>query len=80
VPALDMEELLCTTARLAHEGNVMRTGMPRPLHLELFVRRFRREVRARSRPHRGARAAGAVRRPGAAPQHAERHAPAPAIA
>jgi quercetin dioxygenase-like cupin family protein len=46
VPALDMEELLTTTAELAHEGNVLRSGMPRPLHLALFVSRFRREVRA----------------------------------
>jgi quercetin dioxygenase-like cupin family protein len=46
VPALDMEDLLCTTAELAHEGHVMRSGMPKPLHLALFVRRFRREVRA----------------------------------
>jgi quercetin dioxygenase-like cupin family protein len=45
-PALDMEELLCTTAQLAGEGHVMRSGLPRPLHLALFVRRFRREVRA----------------------------------
>jgi quercetin dioxygenase-like cupin family protein len=46
VPALDMEDLLATTAELAHEGNVLASGMPRPLHLALFVRRFRREVRA----------------------------------
>jgi quercetin dioxygenase-like cupin family protein len=46
VPALDMEELLCTAAELAHEGNVLRSGMPKPLHLALFVGRFRREVRA----------------------------------
>jgi hypothetical protein len=46
VPALDMEELLCTTTQLAREGNVTRAGMPKPLHLALFVRRFRREVRA----------------------------------
>jgi quercetin dioxygenase-like cupin family protein len=46
VPALDMEDLLTTTAELAHEGNVLRSGMPKPLHLALFVRRFRREVRA----------------------------------
>ena len=45
-PALDMEELFTTTAELASEGNVLRSGMPRPLHLALFVRRFRREVRA----------------------------------
>jgi hypothetical protein len=41
-----MEELLCTTAQLAHEGHVLASGMPKPLHLALFVRRFRREVRA----------------------------------
>jgi quercetin dioxygenase-like cupin family protein len=46
VPALNMEELLCTTTELAQEGNVTRSGMPKPLHLALFVRRFRREVRA----------------------------------
>jgi len=46
VPALDMEDLLCTATELAHEGNVTRKGMPKPLHLALFVRRFRREVRA----------------------------------
>jgi quercetin dioxygenase-like cupin family protein len=45
-PALDMEELLCTTAQRAHEGHVLASGMPKPLHLALFVRRFRREVRA----------------------------------
>jgi hypothetical protein len=46
VPALDMQELLTTTAELANEGKVLRSGMPKPLHLALFVRRFRREVRA----------------------------------
>jgi quercetin dioxygenase-like cupin family protein len=46
VPALDMEQLFETTVELALEGNVMRTGMPKPLHLALFVRRFAREVRA----------------------------------
>jgi quercetin dioxygenase-like cupin family protein len=46
VPALDMEQLLETTAELAHEGNVTRKGMPKPLHLALFVRRYDREVRA----------------------------------
>jgi quercetin dioxygenase-like cupin family protein len=45
-PALDMEDLLVTTAELAHEGKVLRSGMPKPLHLALFVSRFRREVRA----------------------------------
>jgi quercetin dioxygenase-like cupin family protein len=45
-PALDMEQLLVTTAELAHEGHTLRSGMPKPLHLALFVERFRREVRA----------------------------------
>lgn len=46
VPALDMEGLLTTTAELAHDGHVLRSGMPKPLHLALFVGRVRREVRA----------------------------------
>jgi mannose-6-phosphate isomerase-like protein (cupin superfamily) len=46
VPALDMEQLLETTVELALEGKVTRSGMPKPLHLALFVGRFRREVRA----------------------------------
>jgi quercetin dioxygenase-like cupin family protein len=46
VPALDMEQLLETTIELAYEGNVTGKGMPKLLHLALFVRRFQREVRA----------------------------------
>jgi hypothetical protein len=46
VPALDMEELFETAVELAQEGNTNRKGMPKPLHLSLFVERFRREVRA----------------------------------
>jgi quercetin dioxygenase-like cupin family protein len=46
LPALAMEELLTATAELAHDGHVMASGMPKPLHLALFVQRFRREVRA----------------------------------
>jgi quercetin dioxygenase-like cupin family protein len=46
VPALDMEQLFETTTELALEGNTNRKGMPKPLHLALFVRRFAREVRA----------------------------------
>jgi quercetin dioxygenase-like cupin family protein len=46
VPALDMEQLFETTVELAHEGRVTRKGMPKPLHLALFVRRYEREVRA----------------------------------
>jgi quercetin dioxygenase-like cupin family protein len=46
VPALDMERLLETTVELAIEGNTTRKGMPKPLHLALFTRRFAREVKA----------------------------------
>jgi quercetin dioxygenase-like cupin family protein len=46
VPALDMEQLFETTVALAREGRTTRTGMPKPLHLALFVRRFAREVQA----------------------------------
>jgi mannose-6-phosphate isomerase-like protein (cupin superfamily) len=46
LPALDMEELFETTVALAREGKTNRKGMPRPLHLALFVRRYENEVRA----------------------------------
>jgi hypothetical protein len=76
-PALDMEELLCTTAQLAQEGQVLPSGMPKPLHLALFVRRFRREVRAPFPPAPVVQAlmapvAALARRRG----HADRYAPA----
>ena len=45
-PALDMEDLFTAAADLAADGHVLSSGMPKPLHLALFVRRFRREVRA----------------------------------
>jgi quercetin dioxygenase-like cupin family protein len=45
-PALDMERLFEATVALAEEGATTRKGMPKPVHLALFVRRFRREVRA----------------------------------
>jgi quercetin dioxygenase-like cupin family protein len=45
-PALDMEQLFETTVALAEEGATNRKGMPKPLHLALFVRRYKREVRA----------------------------------
>ncbi len=75
-PALDMEVLLETTTELALEGNVTRKGMPRPLHLALFVRRFRREVRAPFPPAPIVRAllaplAAVARKRG----HAERYVP-----
>jgi hypothetical protein len=45
-PALRMEELFETTVALAEEGRVLSSGMPKPLELALFVREYRREVRA----------------------------------
>jgi hypothetical protein len=77
VPALDMEQLLETTVELALEGNVTRKGMPKPLHLALFTRRFEREVRAPFPPAWMVRTlmaplAWAARRRG----HAERYTPA----
>jgi hypothetical protein len=44
-PALQMEQLLETAVRLAEEGRTLRSGMPRPLALAQFTRRFRHEVR-----------------------------------
>ena len=45
-PALKMEELFENTVALAEEGRTTRKGMPRPVHLALFVREYEREVRA----------------------------------
>jgi quercetin dioxygenase-like cupin family protein len=45
-PALDMEQLFETAVDLANSGCTNRKGMPDPLHLALFVKRFAREVRA----------------------------------
>ena len=45
-PALDMEVLFETACALAEEGKVLRSGMPKPVHLALFVHRFRDEVKA----------------------------------
>jgi quercetin dioxygenase-like cupin family protein len=81
VPALAMEDLLATTADLAREGKVLRSGMPKPLHLALFVQRFRREVRA---PFPPAPFVHALTAPLAALArhrgHAARYAPSPAAA
>lgn len=44
-PALQMAELLETAVRLAEDGRTLRSGMPRPLALAQFTRKFRREVR-----------------------------------
>ena len=77
VPAFDMEHLLETTVELALEGNVTRKGMPKPLHLALFVERFRREVRAPFPPAWAVRDAdGAAGRPGHRRGHGERYATA----
>ena len=87
VPALDMEELFETTTALAVEGKVTRTGMPKPLHLALFVDRFRREVRAPFPPAWMVRAlmaplAALARRRGHAERYvgADVHAPLPLAA
>ena len=55
-PALKMEELFVTTVKLAEEGRVMNSGMPKPLDLALFVREFAAEVRAPFSPGRFQRA------------------------
>jgi quercetin dioxygenase-like cupin family protein len=81
VPALDMEQLFETTVELAMEGNTTSKGMPKPLHLALFVGRFAREVRAPFPPAWMVRVlmaplAALARKRG----HAERYAPALAAA
>jgi quercetin dioxygenase-like cupin family protein len=45
-PALKMEEMFETNVALAKEGKVMKSGMPKPLELALFVREFADEVKA----------------------------------
>lgn len=45
-PALKMEEMFETNVALAKEGKVMKSGMPKPLELALFVQEFKDEVRA----------------------------------
>src|SRR3954451_21626230 len=45
-PALKMEELFETTVALAEEGRNPHAGIPKPLHLALFIREYGREVRA----------------------------------
>ena len=45
-PALQMEQLFETTVALAEDGRTTSKGMPRPLDLALFVRAYRREVKA----------------------------------
>lgn len=45
-PALKMEHLFETVAALAGEGRTLRSGMPKPLDLAVFMREFEEEVRA----------------------------------
>lgn len=45
-PALEMERLFETVAALAREGRTFANGMPKPLELALFMRRFDDEVQA----------------------------------
>jgi mannose-6-phosphate isomerase-like protein (cupin superfamily) len=56
-PALEMERLFETVITLARDGRCLRSGMPKPLDLALFVREFRREVRAPFPPPFAVRAA-----------------------
>ena len=55
--ALLLERLFETVVSLAEEGRCLRSGMPKPLDLALFVREFRREVRAPFPPPLAVRAA-----------------------
>ena len=50
-PALKMEEMFETNVALANDGKVMKSGMPKPLELALFVRKFEDEVQAPFPPH-----------------------------
>ena len=76
-PALKMEELFETTVKLAEEGRVMRSGMPKPLDLALFVREFAAEVRAPFSPGKVQRAMLApLAKLGARRGHGDRYVPA----
>jgi len=81
-PALKMEELLETTVALAVEGKTNRKGMPKPVHLALFVEEYAREVRAPFPPAAVVRALMApLRAIGRSRGHDERYSPeAPVIA
>jgi hypothetical protein len=45
-PALSMERLYETVVALTRDGRTLRTGMPKPLELALFMREFDQEVQA----------------------------------
>ena len=80
-PALKMEELFENTVALAAEGRTNRKGMPKPVHLALFVGEYEREVRA---PFPPAPVVKALMAPlawlGRHRGHAERYAPAAEVA
>jgi mannose-6-phosphate isomerase-like protein (cupin superfamily) len=50
-PALKMEEMFENTVALAKEGKVMKSGMPKPLELALFVREYKDEAQAPFPPY-----------------------------
>ena len=80
-PALAMERLFETTVALAEDGRTTSKGMPKPLDLALFVRRYQREFKAPFPPAPVVRAmlaplAWMANRKG----HAERYAPAGELA
>ena len=76
-PALKMEELLENTVALAKEGKTNRKGMPKPVHLALFVTEYEREVRAPFPPPALVRALMApLAAFGRSRGHADRYAPA----
>jgi mannose-6-phosphate isomerase-like protein (cupin superfamily) len=76
-PAMKMEDLLENTIELAVEGNTNRKGMPKPVHLALFVREYEREVRAPFPPPAVVKALMApLAAFGRARGHNERYAPA----
>ena len=77
-PALKMEQLLEAACELAQEGRTTRKGMPKPLHLALFVHEFRDEVQAPFPPAWAQRASLApLAAIGRARGHAERYEATP---
>ena len=78
---MKMEDLLENTIALAKEGKTNRKGMPKPVHLALFVREYENEVRAPFPPPAVVKALMApLAAIGRARGHNERYAPeAPAL-
>lgn len=50
-PALKMEQMFETSFALAQSGRVMKSGMPKPVELAMFVREFKDEVQAPFPPY-----------------------------